>query len=400
MKQALEGIRVVDLTQNLAGPYCTQILGDLGAEIVKIEPLQGDAARAWGPPFWGGDSPLYLSANRNKRSVRLDLKNDQGREIVWKLIDEADVFVQALRGGVVERLGLDYESVKARRPGIIYASVTAYGPTGPLKELPGYDPLMQAYCGLMSVTGHPETGPARVGGSVVDLGTGMWAALGVLSALHQRTEPDAGCHVSTSLMDTALGWVSYHLMGYMATGQVPGPIGTGLAMIAPYGAFPTSDGQLMIAAGNDTLFGRLCTAFDLPDLPDNPLYVSNPRRVANRDELFSILAAKTREFGTRELWELLGEQSVPAAPIQDIATVAVDPQVAASGMLSIVDHPSIPDYRDVAIPVRWDDERPRTRTVPPRAGEHTREVLGELGYAAAEVETLLDEGVVGGLVDD
>ena len=373
MTQHLEGLRVVDLTQNLAGPYCTQILGDLGAEIVKIEPPRGDAARAWGPPFWGGESPLYLSANRNKRSVCLDLKTDRGKEIVWKLIEEADVFIQALRGGVVDELGLDYQSVNAKHPEIIYVSVAAYGHTGPLKDRPGYDPLMQAYSGIMSVTGHSETGPARVGGSVVDFGTGMWAALGILSALHQRSDTGQGCHVTTSLLDTAVGWVSYHLMGYLADGHVPGPMGSRLAMIAPYGAFPTSDGQLMIAAGNDALFARLVTALDLPDVADDPRFVTNPDRVANRDELFTILAAETGRYSTRELLKLLGEHAVPAAPIQDMAAVTTDPQVAASGMLPCVDHPQIPNYQDVAIPVRWDGERPRTRTAPPpRRAAHSR----------------------------
>ena len=259
---------------------------------------------------------------------------------------------------------------------------------------------MQAYCGIMSVTGHAETGPARVGGSVVDFGTGMWAALGIVSALHQCSDTGEGCHVSTSLMDTTLGWVAYHLMGYLADGQVPGPMGSRLAMIAPYGAFPTSDGQLMIAAGNDALFGRLCMAFYLPDLAADPLFMENPSRVANRDQLFTMLASQTGRYTTRELWELLGEHSVPAAPIQDMATVATDPQVVASGMLPLGDHPQIPNYQDIAMPVRWDDERPQTRSVLPRAGEHTSEVLAELGYGAEEIEALLDASVVGGLEED
>ncbi len=392
MTDHLVGLRVVDLTQNLAGPYCTQILGDLGAEVVKIEPPNGNSARAWGPPFWGGESPLFLSANRNKRSIRLDLKSDAGREVAWRLIEQADVFVQSLRGGVVEKLGLDYESVKARRPGIIYVSVTAYGPNGPLKDLPGYDPLMQAYSGIMSVTGHPETGPARIGGSVVDYGTGMWGAVGVLSALHKRSETGEGCHVTTALLDTALGWVSYHLMGYLADGTVPGPMGSRFGMIAPYGAFPTSDGQLMIAAGNDVLFDRLCEALELPEVARDPRFETNPARVAGRDALDELLAEATRRHSTLELWELMGQHSVPAAPIQDMKAVTEDAQVDASGMLPEVDHPELTDYRDVAMPVRWDDERPATRSTPPRAGEHTREVLTELGYGPAEIEDLLGGG--------
>ena len=390
----LQGLRVVDITQNLAGPYCTQILGDLGADVVKIEPPTGDSARAWGPPFWKSESPLFLSVNRNKRSVRIDLKSERGREIAWTLIDHADVFVQSLRAGVVESLGFDYKSVKARRPEIVYVSVTAYGQTGPLKNLPGYDPLMQAQSGIMSVTGHPETGPARVGVSLVDFGTGMWAAVGTLAALHERARTGRGCHVTTALLDTALGWISYHVKGHLASGVVPEPMGSQFGMIAPYGAFPTEDGQLMIAAGNDASFGRLCIALGLRELVDDPRYASNPSRVENRDDLFRIVAEVTHKHTTSGLWSLLVQHAVPAAPIQDVAAVVTDPQVQASGMLRRADHPRIPAYQDVAIPVRWDDERARAQRAPPEAGEHTREVLAEFGYGPDEIGDLVAEGVV------
>ena len=391
----LRGVRVIDLTQNLAGPYCTQILADLGADIVKIEPPKGDAARAWAPPYWGGESPLFLSANRGKRSIQLDLKSQAGKEILWKLVKGADVFVQAFRSGVVEELGFDYESVWTRYPEIVYVSVTAYGPTGPLKDLPGYDPLMQAYSGIMSVTGHDSSEPARVGSSVVDFGTGMWSALGVLAALHKRTETGKGSHVTTALLDTAIGWVSYHLMSYLASGLVPGPMGSGFAMIAPYQMFPTSDGQLMIGAGNDASFYRLCAALNLSDLAEDPRYASNPLRVDRREELFTLLADVTSKHTTRGLWELLGTCSVPCSPIQNMAEVVSDKQVESSGMLPYVNHPDIPDYRDVALPIRWDGERPETSLLPPKVGEHTWEILSELGYTGEEIDLLIAAGTVG-----
>ncbi len=390
----LDGLRVVDVSQNLAGPYCTQILADLGADVTKVEPPGGDSARDWGPPLWCEKSPLFLSVNRGKRSIKIDLKSEEGKAILWRLIEEADVFVQSSRAGVIERLGFDYESVRIRRPDVIYVSVTAYGPTGPLKDQPGYDPLMQAYSGLMSITGHHAEAPARVGASVVDFGTGMWGAMGVLSALHKRNATGEGSHVTTALLDTALGWVSYHLTSYVATGEVPGPMGSGFPMISPYRAFPTSDGTLVIAAGNDATFERLCEALGLTELPTDPRFASNPTRVEHRDELFDLLAKATRTHATEDLWKLLRDHAVPGSPIHDMADVVSDEQVEASGMLPRVDHPEIPDYRDIAMPLRWDGERPETTRVPPGAGEHTREILAELGYGDEQIAALVADGIV------
>ena len=390
----LQGLRVVDVSQNLAGPYCTQILADLGADVTKVEPAAGDAARAWAPPLWGGQSPLFLSVNRGKRSIQIDLKSEEGKDILWRLIKEADVFLQASRSGVMERLGFEYESVRKRRPEVIYVSVTAYGPTGPLKDQPGYDPLMQAYSGLMSITGHDTDAPARVGASVVDFGTGMWGAMGVLSALHRRNATGKGSHVTTALLDTALGWVSYHLTSYLATGEIPEPMGSGFPMISPYRAFPTSNGTLVIAAGNDATFQRLCEALGLPELPRDPRFASNPTRVEHRHELFDLLAEATHPHPTGDLWKLLQDHSVPCSPIQNMAEVMRDEQVEASGMLPRVDHPEIPDYRDIAMPVRWDGDRPETTRIPPVAGQHTREILSELGFGEEQIAALLANGIV------
>ncbi len=380
MTSSLDDIRVVDLSQNIAGPYCTQILADLGADVIKVEPPGGDPARAWGPPFWGDDPPLFLVANRNKRSIVIDLKSDRGKEVLWRLTGTADVFVQAFRGGVIEALGFGPDAVRAAHPGVVYVSVTGFGTVGPLKDLPGYDPLMQAYSGIMSLTGHPDGPPARVGGSVVDLGTGMWAALGVLSALRTRDRTGQGSHIVTALLDTALGWVSYHLAGYLATGEMPVRMGSGLAAIAPYEAFPTADGELMILAGNDASFGRLCAALGLDELAIDPRFVDNPSRARNRTELFGVVAAATVRHDTSSLFELLKGHRVPSSPIHDVREVLEDPQVEATGMVRPAPHPRVPGYRDVALPLRVDGERPEVRSAPPMAGEHTAEILAELGY--------------------
>ena len=253
---------------------------------------------------------------------------------------------------------------------------------------------MQAYSGLMSITGHDAEAPARVGASVVDLGTGMWGAMGVLSALHKRTATAEGSHVTTSLLDTALGWVSYHLTTHLATGEIPGPMGSGFPMISPYKAFPTSDGTLMIAAGNDATFERFCEGLGLPELPRDPRFVSNPTRVVHRGELFDLLAEATRTHATGDLWKLLRDHSVPCSPVHNMADVVGDAQVEASGMLPHVDHPEIPDYRDIAMPIRWDGDRPETTLIPPGAGEHTREILVELGYEDDEIAELMANGIV------
>lgn len=383
--EPLRGVRVLDLSQNLAGPYCTQILADLGADVIKVEPPGGDPARAWGPPFMGDDSPLFLCGNRNKRSIVLDLQREDGRTTLRRLIRHTDVLVQAFRSGVAERLGFDYPTVRGLRPDVLYVSVTAFGTDGPLRDQPGYDPLMQAYAGLMSVTGTAAGDRVRVGTSVVDMGTGMWAAMATLAELHERelkrrrgSKPEAR-HLTVSLLDTALGWMAYHLQGHLGSGDVPRPLGTGLGMIAPYQAFPAADGQVMIAAGNDATFRRLCDALDLATLAADPRYGTNPERVAHRDELVAEVARQTRSRTVVDLLETLRHAAVPCAPIQDVGEVVEDPQVEVSGMLRRTrDSSTAGDYVDVAPPYRWDGERPPLKATPPAPGQHTHQVLAEL----------------------
>ena len=393
MTAPLADIRVCDLTQNLAGPYCSQILADLGATVIKIEPPGGDMARAWGPPFWGTRSALYLSANRGKRSIVLDLKSEAGLEVLRRIARGCDVFMQASRPGVAKRLGIDYTAIKELRPDVIYASVSAYGQRGPMAELPGYDPLMQAFTGLMSTTGHAGMPPTRVGGAVIDYGTGMWLAIAVLAALRRRDQTGEGGELETALLDTALGWVSYHVTGYLATGQIPGPMGTGVPAIAPYQAFPTCDGWVMIAAGNDALFRRLCQALDMPELASDERFLTNPLRSANQKVLIPMIEERTRTRTTAELLELTRRHAVPCSAIRDIAEVVADEQVAAAELIEAAPDPEVEGYRDVALPLRIDGDRPRGAVTPPRAGEHTLQILAELGYGEDEARELIDSGV-------
>jgi len=389
----LADIQVCDLTQNLAGPYCSQILADLGATVIKIEPPGGDMARAWGPPFWGTRSALYLSVNRGKRSIVVDLKSKEGLEVVTRIARRSDVFLQASRPGVAARLGIDYAAIRELRPDVIYLSVSAYGPTGPMSGQPGYDPLMQAYTGLMSTTGYEGGPPTRVGGAVVDYGTGMWAAIAVLAALRRRDMSGEGAELDAALLDTTLGWVSYHVTGYLATGRVPGPMGSGVPAIAPYQAFPTSDGHVMIAAGNDPLFGRLCEALGLQALANDPRFLTNPLRSANHGSLIPLIEARTRTHTTAELLDLTMRHTVPCSAIRNIAEVVADPQVAAAELLASAPDPELPDYRDLAIPLRLDGARPHADRTPPHAGEHTREILAELGYSEQDLQGLIDRGI-------
>ena len=361
----LAGLRVLELAQNLAGPYCSQILHDFGATIVKVEPPgAGDPARSWGPPFVGGAGSIFALSNRGKRSITLDLRDAAGIETLRRLLAESDVLIEALRPGAFGELGFGYNVVQQLHPQLIYCSVLAYGETGPLNTLAGYDPLMQAHAGIMSITGDADGEPARVGTSIVDMGTGMWLALGVLAALRERDRTGHGTRLSVALYDTALAWIGYQLLGHAASGFVPGRMGTELPMIAPYGAFAARDGRLMITAANDGLFRRLCRVLELPGVADDVRFRDNPTRVQHRDVLRSIIEAATRQHSVHELLTLLRGSGVPCAPVQDIATVAADPQTHASEMLV-----NGPDGLAFALPLRFNGARPSAQGRVPRLGE-------------------------------
>lgn len=397
MLGSLAGVRVVDLTTSIAGPYCTLILAALGADVVKIErPGSGDDTRAWGPPFWEGESAAYLAVNAGKRSLAVDLSDEAGREVVARLVEGADVFVQNLRPDRAERLGLGFEALRARNPRLVYCSIGAFGNVGPKRHQPGYDPLMQAAAGIMSITGEPGGLPVRAGVSVVDQGAGMWAVIAVLAALRERDASGEAQLVETSLYEVALNWLPYQLVGHLATGAVPKPMGSGLAMIAPYEAFATADGLVMVAAANDRLFARLCDVLGCPELVGDPRFATNPDRCAHRAELATVLAERFAT-DTAALWlERLDRAGVPAAPVQDLAQVVADEQTQALGILQPVPHPRIDDLRLVALPVSLGGDRAGHRSAPPDLGEHSLAVLREAGYGEEELEALVASGVIGG----
>jgi len=395
LSEALRGITVLDLSRNLAGPYCTMLLGDLGAEVIKVEsPDSGDDTRNWRPPDWNGHGATFLACNRNKRSITIDLDAKAGRQLVHRLAARADVMVSSFRPGSLAKRGLDYDSLHRLNPGLVYCSITAYGSKGPKKDAPGYDPVLQAETGIMSMTGYPDGPPARLGIGVIDLGTAMWAAVGIQAALRNRSASGVGALVEVSLYETAAWWLSYHVEGYLATGEVPQRQGNGTPFVAPYEVFATTEGDLMVTAGNDRLFVSLCRVLDLPGLPEDPHYAHNADRVANRIALHDVLENRFKEKPAAEWEVLLGVESIPCSRIRSVADLVHYPQLDALEMLVDMPHPDIPDLRVVDIPLTLDGERATHRRPPPRLGEQTAAILEELGIAPDEVAALVRERVV------
>jgi crotonobetainyl-CoA:carnitine CoA-transferase CaiB-like acyl-CoA transferase len=363
------GLTVIELGHSVAAPFAGQIFGELGARVIKIEKTEGDDARKWGPPFWEGASSFFQSLNRNKQSVVCDLRNPEELQALKELICErADIVIQNLRPGQVEKLGLDGPSMLARQPRLIYCNLGAFGRVGPLKDRPGYDPLMQAFGGIMSTTGEPGRPSVRVGASIVDMGTGMWGVIGALTALHERHLTGRGRVVDVSLFETATSWVSLLASQYLASGQLAGKQGSGAPGIVPYKGYNTADGEIVIAAGSDGLFKSLSIALGHPEWIDDARFADNPARVANQAALYAMLDALIVTKPTAEWTTCLEAAGVPCSPVNNLAQMVSHPQTEALGLIQDVPGTGM---RFVGLPLSFDGIRPQPTSAPPKLGEHS-----------------------------
>jgi crotonobetainyl-CoA:carnitine CoA-transferase CaiB-like acyl-CoA transferase len=378
----LSGVTVVEFCHSVAGPYAGSILADLGADVVKVEaPEKGDYARDWGPPFAHGTSTLFHVLNHNKRGLALDLRDGVTCErLTAFILDHADVVIQNMRPGAIDKLGLGAAALREKNPALIYCDLGAYGRSGPLRDRPGYDPLMQAHGGIMSVTGIEGGEPVRVGVSIVDQGAGMWAAMGILAALNKRHVTGEGCHVTTSLFETAIGWMAPHIGGYLSGGAMRRPLGSGVTEIVPHQAFPTADGYIMVAAGNDNLFRALCTAIERTELPRDERFATNSKRVENRHTLIPMLEDVFRTRASAEWQAKLDAVGVPAAPIENVAQVVASKQTEALGILQKA--PDL-DLTLVGLPIEFDGKRPSFRSSAPTLGQHNDLLSETQGKKAA-----------------
>ena len=381
MKLPLEGVRVLDLSRVLAGPYATMVLADLGAVVIKVEhPERGDDTRHWGPPFAGGESAYFLSVNRNKRSIGVDLKSTEGLEKITGLAADADVVIENLRRGALEKLGLGYEALKELNPDLIYCSITGFGP-GQDEERPGYDFLIQARAGIMGITGFPEPEgePTKVGVAIADIVCGLYAATAILAALRRRDATGEGARIEVPLFESTLGWLANRGQEYLVSGEDRGRMGNGHPTIVPYQTFDASDKQIAIAVGNDAQFGRLCEAIGREDLAADERFATNPDRVASRDELVEILQRELSERTADEWVERVRAAGVPCGPVNTLAEALADEHLSSTDMLQEIEHPLAGVLRMLASPTLFDGERPPVRRPPPTLGQHTEEVR-EVGW--------------------
>ena len=395
MASALGNIKVVDLTRTLAGPFCTMLMGDMGADVIKIEePGHGDETRNW-TPFWNDVSTQFLSFNRNKRSLSINLKEKEAVDIVLGLAAEADVMIESFRAGTLERLGLGYEAVRKVNPNIVYATISGYGRTGPMAEMPGYDLLIQAYSGLMHLTGEPDGLPLRVGFSLVDLFTGMMTYGSILTALRHRDNTGEGQLIDSSLLDGQVAAMSYHATGYMATGNEPSRMGSGHPSLVPYQSFQSSDGFFILGCANQGLWERTCQSIGHPEFLDDPRFATNTDRVENRAACVGALSEIFANESTDHWVKLIAGAGIPCGPINRVSEVVNNPQVEARNMVVKVPHPQVPDLRIPNSPLKLSASPASIRRHPPMLGEHNDEILAEAGFDESQISQLRERGVIG-----
>ena len=394
--KALEGVRVLDLTRALAGPFCTLMLGDYGADVIKIElPGAGDDTRHWGPPFIGEESAYFLSINRNKRSLTLNFKEEQAREIFLKLVAQSDVVVENFTPGVMGRLGLEYETVKQANPNIIYCSISGFGQDGPYQSRPAYDQIMQGISGLMSITGELGGEPQKVGVAVTDIGSGMWAAFAVLSALHHRTQHGEGQYIDISMLDAQIAWLTYQAAYYFAYDRPPQRLGAAHPTLVPYQAFMCQDGKyLNVAVGSERLWDRFCQAVKREDLKDRPEFANNGVRVENRATLVPLLQEYFLTRAADDWVADLQQHNVPAGPINDLADVFSDPQVLHREMLLEMPHPTLGAIKQTGLPIKFSLTPGGLDRPPPLLGEHNGQILKDLGYSDAQIAEMAEKSVI------
>ncbi len=387
---ALAGIKVVDLTRVLGGPYCTMVLSDHGADVIKIEPPQGDEVRDWGPPFHDGDASYFIGVNRNKRSVGLDLSKPGGKAVLLRLLEGADVLIENFKPGSMEKWGLGYEEVLSKRfPGLVHCRVSGFGGDGPLGGLPGYDAILQAMTGLMSINGDPSTGPMRMGTAIVDMGTGLYSAIGILMALHERGASGRGQYLDMTLYDCGMAFLHPHAPNYFLNGKRPVGTGNPHPNLVPYDKYPTRTCEIFIASGNNGQFRKLCELIGRPELADDPRFASNGERNINRVALTLALAAAFADQDGNELSLRLIRAGVPAGPVLPVDEATAAPHTAHREMVTELDW-----YKGLGTPIKFSRTKGGTRRPPPRFNEHGTEVLTEHGYSADEIEDLQKTGVL------
>lgn len=401
----LTGVRIFDLTRILAGPTCTQLLGDLGADVIKVEkPGVGDDTRTWGPPYVKdsdgkdtNESAYYLSANRNKRSVTIDLQTPKGIALAKKLIAKSDILIENFKVGSLSKLGLGYEDLKTEFPRLVYCSVTGFGQTGPYASRAGYDFLAQGLGGIMSITGDPDGEPMKVGVGIADVMTGMYASTAILAALRHRDATGEGQHIDTCLLDTQVSWLINEGTNYLVSGKIPVKLGNEHPNIVPYKVFATSNGHVILAVGNNRQFDDWCTVANADDLKSDPRYASNPLRIANRETLYDIMPVFMKRKTTEEWLVELGELKVPCSPVNNIEQVFEDPHVKYRGMRIEMDHPTAGSGKVPLIgnPVKMSSTPPQYRLAPPTLGQHSDEVLRELlGFDEKQIQKLKNEKTI------